>query len=76
LSLEAPTPPRGSFDPAAAERGDAIFSGKADCVRCHVEHVYTEPGWNLYTGAEIGIDEFQTSRSPDGEFRPPEKGKS
>jgi hypothetical protein len=69
LSLEAPKPPRGSFDAAAAERGDAIFSGKADCVRCHVEHLYTEPGWNLHTGAEIGIDEFQASRSPDGRYR-------
>src|SRR5262245_37975072 len=64
LSLKAPRPPRNSFDAAAARRGDELFSGKADCVRCHVEHVYTEPGWNLHTGAEIGIDEFQASRSP------------
>ncbi|HWB03227.1 MAG TPA: hypothetical protein VG796_09400 [Verrucomicrobiales bacterium] len=69
LSLEAPKPPKNSFDAEAAERGDAIFSGKADCVRCHVEHIYTEPGWNLHTGAEIGIDDFQASRSPDGRYR-------
>jgi len=29
----------------------------------------TEPGWNLHTGAEIGIDDFQASRAPDGRYR-------
>ena len=28
-----------------------------------------EPGWNLHTPAEIGIDDFQASRSPDKRYR-------
>jgi hypothetical protein len=69
LSLQAPRPPRGSFDEAAAERGDELFEGKADCARCHVEPLYTEPGWNLHTADEIGIDDFQAKRSPDERYR-------
>ena len=69
LALEAPTPPAGSFDAAAAERGDALFEGRARCAECHVEGLYTEPGWNLHTPAEIGVDDFQASRSPDGRYR-------
>jgi hypothetical protein len=69
LSLLAPSPPPGSFDAAAAERGAALFSGKARCADCHVPPLYTEPGWNLHTAAEIGIDDFQASRSPDGRYR-------
>lgn len=30
---------------------------------------FTEPGWNLHTAEEIGIDDFQASRSPDGRYR-------
>jgi len=69
LTLAAPKPPAGSFDPVAAERGQALFGGKAQCSRCHTEGLYTEPGWNLHTGAEIGIDEFQAQRSPDERYR-------
>jgi cytochrome c5 len=67
LSLDAPTPPAGSFDAAAAGRGEAVF--ETSCARCHVAPAYTEPGWDLHTGAEIGIDDFQASRSPDGMYR-------
>ena len=69
LSLQAPPPPRGSFDAAAAERGDELFEGKAGCGRCHVEPLFTEPGWNMHRGEEIGIDSFQSDRSPDGHYR-------
>jgi hypothetical protein len=69
LSLQAPRPPRGSFDAAAAKRGDELFEGKADCARCHVEPLFTEPGWNLHTPDEIGIDDFQAKRSPDERYR-------
>jgi cytochrome c peroxidase len=34
-----------------------------------VPPLYTEPGWNLHTAEEIGIDDFQASRSPDGRYR-------
>jgi hypothetical protein len=69
LALPAPKPPRGSYDLAMAKRGESVFSGKADCARCHVPPLYTEPGWNMHTGTEIGIDEFQASRSPDQHYR-------
>jgi hypothetical protein len=69
LALPAPTPPPGSFDPEAAARGDELFSGKARCATCHVEPVWTEPGWNLHTADEIGIDDFQANRAPDHRYR-------
>ena len=31
--------------------------------------LFTEPGWNLHTAAEIGIDDFQSQRSPDERYR-------
>jgi hypothetical protein len=69
LALPAPKPPRGSFDKKAAARGEALFAGKADCARCHVPPLYTEPGWNLHKPEEIGIDSFQADRSPDRRYR-------
>jgi len=69
LALEAPKAPPGSFDAAAAQRGAVTFAGKAGCASCHVPPLFTEPGWNQHTAAEIGIDDFQASRSPDGRYR-------
>lgn len=69
LALEAPKAPAGSFDAAAARRGAATFAGQARCASCHVPPLFTEPGWNQHTAAEIGIDDFQASRSPDGRYR-------
>jgi hypothetical protein len=69
LSIVAPKPPEGSFDKAAAGRGQAIFTGKGDCKRCHVPPLFTEPGWPMHTAAEIGIDDFQAKRSPDERYR-------
>jgi hypothetical protein len=71
LSLLAPLPPEGSFDVAAAARGQALFAadGKAQCATCHVPPLFTEPGWNLHTPEEIGIDSFQADRSPDLRYR-------
>jgi len=69
LALAAPKPPAGSFDAAAAERGDGLFEGKARCNSCHVEPLFTEPGWNLHTPDEICIDSFQADRAPDHRYR-------
>jgi cytochrome c peroxidase len=68
LSLPAPTPPSNSYDHAAADRGHALFNGPATCARCHVPPTFAEPGWPMHTGEEIGIDDFQASRSPDKRF--------
>ncbi|HEX7137299.1 MAG TPA: hypothetical protein VF219_05615, partial [Vicinamibacterales bacterium] len=56
-------------DAPAAARGKAVFNGAARCSSCHVPPLYTEPGWNMHTPAEIGIDDFQSSRSPDQHYR-------
>ena len=69
LTLVTPKPPAGSFDEVAAARGASVFEGKAQCANCHVPPLYTEPGWNMHTPAEIGIDDFQANRAPDGRYR-------
>lgn len=69
LALASPQPPAGSFEPAAAARGDKLFSGKAKCNSCHVEPLWTDAGWNLHTPSEICIDSFQADRAPDLRYR-------
>jgi len=69
LALPIPRPPSGSFDPDAALAGEQVFRGAAQCARCHVPPLYTEPGWNLHTAAEIGIDDVQALRAPDERYR-------
>ena len=69
LSLPAPRAPSWIFNSTAAKRGKALFSDKAACARCHVPPLYTEPGWNMHTPEEIGIDAFQAKRSPDERYR-------
>jgi hypothetical protein len=68
LAIPAPKPPKDSFNEQAAKRGASLFSGKAKCATCHVPPLYTEPGWGMHTADEIGIDDFQASRSPDKKY--------
>jgi hypothetical protein len=69
LAIVAPAPPAGSFDAKAASVGKRVFEGKARCAGCHVAPTFTEPGWNMHTAQEIGIDEFQANRAPDKRYR-------
>lgn len=69
LAIASPQPPAGSFDTAASARGDELFSGKAKCNNCHVEPLWTDPGWNLHLPSEICIDDFQANRAPDRRYR-------
>jgi hypothetical protein len=69
FAIPSPQPPAGSFDPTAAARGDELFSGKAKCNNCHVEPLWTDPGWNLHTPGEVCIDSFQANRAPDHRYR-------
>jgi len=69
LAIPAPTPPDGSFDAGAAARGETLFRTKAQCATCHVPPLFTEPGWNMHRGEEIGIDNFQADRAPDHRYR-------
>jgi hypothetical protein len=70
LGIPAPKSPEadnGLNFPAI--RGKAIFIGKAQCAKCHVPPLFTEPGYNMHTADEIGIDDFQAKRSPSGRYR-------
>lgn len=69
LSIAAPKPAAGTFEGPMAARGEQIFNGKAQCSTCHVPPIFTEPGWNMHRADEIGIDDFQASRSPDRRYR-------
>ncbi len=70
LALPAVKPRPGiDFDAAAAERGDELFSGKANCNSCHREPLWTEPGWNQHTAQEMKIDSFEADRSPGHAYR-------
>ena len=67
MAIPAPRPKAGTYDPAAAQRGSAVFA-KAQCSRCHVPPLFTEPGWPMHSAEEMGIDDFHASRSPDRKF--------
>jgi cytochrome c2 len=67
LAIPAPSPQK----PAAGDtrQGQMIFNGKGQCSSCHVPPLFTEPGWNMHSASEIGIDDFQANRSPDRKYR-------
>jgi hypothetical protein len=70
LALPAVKPRSGvDFDADAAQRGDELFSGKANCNSCHREPLWTEPGWNQHTPDEMKIDSFEADRSPGHAYR-------
>jgi hypothetical protein len=69
LSLPIPKPKAGSYNIDAAKRGAEIFNGKAECNRCHVPPLYTEPGFNMHTPQEIGIDAFHSNRAMRNGYR-------
>ena len=71
-SIDAPKPPVGSFDVAAAGRGKAVFLTKAKCATCHSSPLLTDN--SLRTASEIGIDDFEAMRSPTGKYRTPPLG--
>ncbi|HZI66357.1 MAG TPA: hypothetical protein VFF17_07310 [Thermoanaerobaculia bacterium] len=68
LAMPVPKAPAGSFDARAAERGKMLFNGTAKCATCHVPPIFTEPGHNLHTAEEIGIDSFQADRGPERRY--------
>jgi hypothetical protein len=68
LSLPAPNP-TVPFNKEAAARGDELFSGKAGCNNCHVEPLWTEPGWNLHPASDVCVDSFEADRGPDMRYR-------
>lgn len=68
-SLVVPKPPAGSFDAAAADRGQGLFMSKAKCATCHSAQAYRNAASILHSPTEIGIDDFESMRSPTGKYR-------
>jgi hypothetical protein len=66
-AIPAPTPK--AVRVGIAERGQVVFNGSGKCAGCHVPPLFTEPGWNMHDASDIGIDDFQSSRSPDRKYR-------
>jgi mono/diheme cytochrome c family protein len=53
LSLGAPAPQPGSFDPAAAGRGRAVFVGAGRCATCHSGAQLTDANIRLHAPSEV-----------------------
>jgi len=68
-SLHKPAAPQGSFDPAAAARGRAIFQGAATCASCHSGSLYTDANRRLHDPSETGMDPAYAERTKTGKYR-------
>ena len=79
LNIPAPTPPAGSFDAAAAARGDDIFNGAGKCGSCQREPC-SRAGVEPARGRRDRIDNFQAdvaasqvqNEPAEGSLRAPE----
>jgi mono/diheme cytochrome c family protein len=70
LSLNAPTPPPGSFDVAAAERGRVVFTGAGRCASCHVGAQLTDiNAGKLHAPSETGMDPAYAARTTQKAYR-------
>jgi mono/diheme cytochrome c family protein len=71
LSLEAPAPPAGSFDVAAAGRGRVVFEGAGRCAECHDPRTsFTDVNANrLHAPAETGMDGAYAARTATERYR-------
>jgi Cytochrome c len=70
LSLEAPPPPAGSFDPAASERGKVVFHKQGTCAKCHIPPLYTDVNrGRLHAPAETGMDNAYALRTTTKKYR-------
>jgi mono/diheme cytochrome c family protein len=63
LSLPAPAPPPGSFDEAAAARGQAVFEGAGQCSRCHSGPQFTDANSKLHDPSEV-VSEPEPKNAP------------
>jgi cytochrome c peroxidase len=75
LSLQAPEPLPGSFDPAAAQRGRAVFEGQGTCATCHAGNLLTDASERLHDPSEVvsepepnGVPSY-ASRSATKQYR-------
>jgi hypothetical protein len=61
--------PHARVNRAAARRGRKVFDGIGRCATCHMPPTFTDSGWNLHSGSEVCIDDFQANRSPTFRYR-------
>jgi hypothetical protein len=70
FSLTKPRARPGTFNPAAAERGRAVFVGAGKCATCHMGDVFTDINLGrLHTASEVGQDSSYIARSATKLFR-------
>src|SRR4051812_13758384 len=69
LSLPTPAPPAGTFDAAAAARGQAVFSGQGQCSTCHAGPTFTDANTRLHPPAEVPTDPVHAQRSASKMYR-------
>jgi cytochrome c5 len=63
LSIAAPPPPAGSFDPAAAQRGEEVFNGNGRCGACHHGRSLTDANEVLHAPSEV-VSEPEPNGAP------------
>ena len=69
LSIPAPPPPAGSFEPAAAQRGKLVFK-VAGCAGCHRGPHFTDANVRLHAPtASAAKDTLYVTRSATGMYR-------
>jgi mono/diheme cytochrome c family protein len=67
-SISAPPPPAGSFDPAAATRGQVVFN--QSCATCHVGGNGTDNNSGvLHAASETGMSEAYALRTANKKYR-------
>ena len=63
LSLAAPLPPAGSFDPVTAARGKIVFEGAGQCSSCHSGPKLTDANIRLHAASEV-VSEPEPNGAP------------
>lgn len=76
LGLPKPPSPAGSFDQAAAQRGQEVFNDAGGCARCHKPPLFTDvlsgPDPKvpfLHSPFEVGTDPAYANRSATKQYR-------
>ena len=69
LSLTKPAPPPGTFDAAAAARGQEVFNGQGQCATCHAGATYTDANTRLHPPSEVVTDPTHAERSATKMYR-------
>jgi mono/diheme cytochrome c family protein len=70
LSLGTPSPPSGSFDAGASERGRQVFEGEGRCASCHTGTIFSDVNeGRLHAPEETGMDPRYAARTSQKAYR-------